>query len=449
MATELGRTSLKLLVHATLSEEDAGQHAGVEIVLRVETRWVMALTHTHTHNSADSEPLAAGFAVASREPREKQYRVAVFVPTLAFGGVERVMLNLAQGFCERGFEVDIVSPQPKGEFRVYVPKNARVVNLQAGRVLTSLPRLVQYLRRDRPAAVLTAMEHSSVIAIWARAIARVPTAIIATVHANLSEVVKHAPSRKVRLVPFACRCFLHRADAVVAVSQGVANDLVEHAPKCRPRIKVIYNPIITSDLLSQARQAVEHCWFATGQAPVVLSVGRLARQKDFATLIRAFALVRQQRPARLVILGEGEERQRLETLAAELGISHDVSLPGYEKNPYKYMSKAALFVLSSAWEGFGNVLVEALAVGAPVVATDCRDGPREIVETVRHGKLVRVGDVDGLAREILASLDETPEGAPAAALQVFTMDHVEEEYATLLRSIIHPQTERTLSDTQL
>src|SRR5713101_1116320 len=129
----------------------------------------MALTHTH--NLADSE-VGAGAAVASPEPREKQPRVAVFVPTLAFGGVERVMLNLAQGFCERGFEVDVVTPRVEGEFQGHVPREARLVNLRAGRVLASLPKLVRYLQRERPAAVLTAMEHSSVVAIWARAIAR-------------------------------------------------------------------------------------------------------------------------------------------------------------------------------------------------------------------------------------------------------------------------------------
>jgi len=361
-------------------------------------------------------------------------KIAIFVPTLAFGGVERVMVNLAEGFCERGFEVDLVAPQVEGEFQSHVPSKARVVHLQAKRVLTSLPNLVRYLRHERPAVVLTAMEHSSVAAIWARAIARVPTCIIATVHTNLSEVVKHAPSPKVRLVPFICRTFLHRADAIVAVSQGVADDLAEHAPKTRPRIKVIYNPIITDSILFQAKQSVEHPWFQPGLAPVILGAGRLVQQKDFATLLRAFALVRRQRSARLLILGEGEERRRLEALAAELGIEQDFSLPGYEENPHRFMSKAALFVLSSAWEGFGNVLVEALAAGAPVLATDCRDGPREILETVRQGRLVPVGDAESLAREMLATLDGKSEPASATALRVFTMDHVVDSYVALVES---------------
>ena len=370
------------------------------------------------------------------ETRGKQPRIAVFVPTLAFGGVERVMLNLAKGFGNRGFDVDVVTHRVEGEFRDNVPKRARLVDLQAGRVLACLPKLVRYMQDEKPAAMLTAMEHSSVVAIWARAIARVPTRIIATEHTNLSEVVKHAPSRKVRLVPFACRRFLHRADAIVAVSRGVADDLVEHAPKCRPRIKVIYNPIITSSILSQAKEALDHPWFEPGQAPVILGAGRLVEQKDFATLIRAFALVRKRRPARLLILGEGEKRPSLEMLAAELGISQDVSLPGFEENPYKYMSRASLFVLSSAWEGFGNVLVEALAAGAPVLATDCNNGPREILEVVGRGGLVDVGDATGLAREMLTSLDKRPEPASTEALRAFTMDHVVDEYEALLHATL-------------
>jgi glycosyltransferase involved in cell wall biosynthesis len=355
-------------------------------------------------------------------------KIAVFVPTLAFGGVERVMVNLAEGFSERGFDVDLVAPQIAGEFHEQLPAKVRLVHLNAGRVLTSLPRFIEYMRRERPSAVIAAMEHSSVAAIWGRAIASVPTRVIATVHTNLTEIVKHAPSSKVRLVPLVCRLFLHRADAIIAVSQGVADDLAEHAPKSRSRLKVIYNPIITESILGQAKQPVDHPWFHPAQPPVILGAGRLVPQKDFATLLRAFADVRQQRSARLLILGEGPERQRLEALAAELGVDQDVCLLGYEPNPYRYMSKAAVFVMSSAWEGFGNVLVEALASGAPVVATDCRNGPREILAAVGQGRLAPVGDAVALAKEISETLDSPSIPASAEALRVFTRDYVVNEY---------------------
>lgn len=360
-------------------------------------------------------------------------KIAIFVPTLAFGGVERVMVNLAEGFSERGFEVDLVAPNVEGEFQQQVPAKVRVVHLKAGRVLTCLPRLIGYLRRERPIAVIAAMEHSSVAAIWGRAIAGVPTRVIATVHTNLTEIVKHAPSAKVRLVPLVCQWFLHRADAIVAVSQGVAEDLAAHAPKTYLRTKVIYNPIITENILLAAKETVEHPWFQPGQPPIILGAGRLVPQKDFATLLRAFAIVKQQRSTRLVVLGEGPERQRLEALAAVLGVAQDVCLIGFEPNPYKYMSRAAVFVLSSAWEGFGNVLVEALASGAPVVATDCRDGPREILTAIGQGRLAGVGDWAALANQIVATLDAPPARTSAEALRVFTRDHVVNEYLGTLR----------------
>jgi len=196
-----------------------------------------------------------------------------------------------------------------------------------------------------------------------------------------------------------------QAHNIVAVSQGVAEDLSTLIQLSPDRVTVIYNPVITPNLLEQALAPLTHPWFEREQPPVILGAGRLSLQKDFPTLLRAFALVRQHRPARLVILGEGEERANLERLAIELGIQNDVSMPGFVDNPFAFMAKASVFVLSSAWEGFGNVLVEALACGCPVVATDCRSGPREILDNGRYGRLVPVGDHEALAKAILETLD--------------------------------------------
>jgi glycosyltransferase involved in cell wall biosynthesis len=367
--------------------------------------------------------------------RFESSRVAFFVPTLRFGGVERVFVNLARGFSERGVQVDLVTPEIGGEFTGELGPQVRLIHLKARRVLTSLPKLVRYLHRERPAAVVAAMEHSSLTALWARELARTPTRIIATVHTNLSQVVSHAPSLRVRLVPFFCRRSLHWADAVVAVSRGVADDLAHHAPRCRDRIRVIYNPVINADMLSQSRESLDHPWFSPGQPPVILGVGRLAKQKDFATLIKAFALVLQRRGARLLILGEGEERAHLEAMVRNLGLDGDVCLPGFTMNPYSYMSRAALFVMSSAWEGFGNVLVEALASGVPVVATDCESGPREILETVNCGQLVPVANVEAMADAIFRSLDARPEMPPPHSLRSFELDSVVDDYLSLLYSL--------------
>jgi glycosyltransferase involved in cell wall biosynthesis len=196
-----------------------------------------------------------------------------------------------------------------------------------------------------------------------------------------------------------------RADAIVAVSRGVADDLARFAGLPRDVIRVIYNPVVGADLPRMAGEPVDHPWFRPGELPVILGAGRLSRQKDFPTLIRAFAEVRRARPARLVILGDGAQRAELEALVRTLGLADAVALPGFTSNPYAHMARAAVFVLSSRFEGFPNVLVEALAVGTPVVATDCPSGPAEILERGRHGRLVPVGQADALARALLATLD--------------------------------------------
>jgi glycosyltransferase involved in cell wall biosynthesis len=186
----------------------------------------------------------------------------------------------------------------------------------------------------------------------------------------------------------------------------VANDLAETTGIQRDKIKVVYNPVVSSELFSKSEEPLDHPWFSSGEPPVVLAVGRLTEAKDFPVLIRAFALVRKERPARLIILGEGAERPKLEALVRELGLNEDVIMPGFVDNPYKYMRNATVFVLSSAWEGFGVVLVEAMALGTAIVSTDCPNGPAEILEGGKWGDLVTVGDWRALASAILKRLEQ-------------------------------------------
>jgi glycosyltransferase involved in cell wall biosynthesis len=219
---------------------------------------------------------------------------------------------------------------------------------------------------------------------------------------------------------------------VVAVSRGAADDLARTAALPRERIRVIYNPVITPAMEALARERVDDPWFAPGQPPVILGVGRLNRQKDFATLVRAFAAVRQRREARLVILGEGDERAALERLIAELAVAQDVALPGFRTNAVAHMAHSAVFALSSAWEGLPTVLIEALAAGAAVVSTDCPSGPREILQDGRLGALVPVGDPAALAAAILDTLDRPAGASPREALALFTMDAAVDHYLRLI-----------------
>jgi len=364
--------------------------------------------------------------------RKLANKIALFLPSLRGGGAERVMVNLARGFYDQGINVDLVLAKAEGPYLSEVPAGVRVIDLHSSRVLFSLPGLVRYLRRERPQSILSAMDHANIVAIWARKLSGVPCRVIVSVHNTLSRTTAHSSNLRVRLIPNLIRIFYPWADDIVTVSNGVADDFASTIGLQRERIKVIYNPVITPELFEKAREPLDHPWFAAGQPPVVLSVGRLAKEKDYPTLIRAFALVRRKYPARLMILGEGEERPKLETLIKELGLENDVSLPGFVDNPYAYIARSAVFVLSSAWEGFGNVLVEAMAVGTPVVSTDCPSGPAEILEGGKWGKLVPVGDIEKIAKAIMTTLRDPNHPDVAKRAQDFRIEKLVQNYLKVL-----------------
>ncbi len=364
----------------------------------------------------------------SRQP------LALFLPSLTVGGVERVFLHLARGFAEHGYNVHLVLAKAQGPYLSEMPECVRVVDLHASRVLTSLPSLVCYLRQEKPFALISALDHANVVAICAQKIARVATRVVVTVHSTPTQVVANARTLRARLLPLWTRVFYRGTPVVVAVSQGVAKELVHYVGIAEEKVRVIYNPIITPDLFRQAEKPLDHPWFREGEPPVILGVGRLTRAKDFPTLIRAFALLRQQRAARLLILGEGEERPVLEALTHELGLDADVQLPGFVQNPYPYMKHAAVFVLSSRWEGLPTVLVEALALGQRVVSTNCPSGPEEILEGGRVGKLVAVGDAAALSQAILDTLQADTKPATLQSVQRFTADHVLQQYINVVEA---------------
>jgi glycosyltransferase involved in cell wall biosynthesis len=358
--------------------------------------------------------------------------IAFYLPSLRGGGAERVIINLAQGITERGLPVDLVLAAAEGAFLDHLPPLVRVVDLRAGRVLRSLGPLIGYLRRERPRALVSSLTHANVIALVAARLARRATPVIATVHNTMSESTPHQGALLRGLWPVLMRTFYPWASCVVAVSRGAADDLARTTGLPRVGIEVVYNPVITPQVMALARQAADHPWLTAPEPPVILGVGRLTRQKDFPTLVRAFAEVRRTRAARLIILGEGEDRPALEALAAQLGIASDVALPGFSRNAVTYMAASALFVLSSAWEGLPTVLIEALAAGARVVSTDCPSGPREILQDGRLGALVPVGDAAGLAAAMIDSLDRPADLVPTAALAPFTRDAAVDHYLRLI-----------------
>lgn len=360
-------------------------------------------------------------------------KIAIFLQNLSGGGAERMMLNLAGGIADTGASVDLVLARATGSFLPTVPDNVRMVDLGGRRTLRSVPALARYLRRERPTALLAALIHVNVAAILATFLAgrcsRVVVSERSTISQEAAEITEFTIRTAHRLVPW----LYPRADGIVAVSRGAAEDLARYCRLPIDRVAVINNPVVGPVLAKRAAESLDHPWFAAGEPPVIVSIGRLSPEKEFGTVIRAIAELAPQRQVRLIILGEGRERPALEALVDELGLRDRVQLPGFAANPYAYMSRADGLVLSSRWEGSPNVLVEAMACGTPVAATDCRSGPAELLEGGRLGPLVPVGDASTMAVAIGQVLD-----APVAAKALkdragmFTVAHAADAYLRVL-----------------
>jgi glycosyltransferase involved in cell wall biosynthesis len=348
------------------------------------------------------------------------------------GGAERAIAKLASGFAARGQAVDLVLARAEGPFLAELHPGVRVIDLGAGRLATAVLPLARYLRVERPAVVFSALDYVNVVAIVARALARVDVPLVVSERNTLSAAVAHTSSLRTRWMPHLIRLSYPHADAVVAVSQGVADDLSSACRLSQDSIVVLNNPVVTPEMMLKRSEPVEHPWLRDPVLPTVVAVGRLIPQKDFALLIEAFAAARKSRSVRLVILGDGPLRNDLEQLAVRLGVPNDVSLPGFCANPYPSMAAAAVFVLSSRWEGSPGALIEAMFCGTPVVATDCPSGPRQILDDGRYGRLVPVGDAQAMTAALIDALDGRVATPPAESWMPYDQDAVVTAYLDLL-----------------
>jgi len=363
-------------------------------------------------------------------------KMSIFLPGLYGGGAERILLNLAEGFTARGILVDIVLAQNEGEFTKQIPHKARLValrekNRRSLRTITALPSLVRYLKYEKPEILLSAL-HGNLLAVWAKMIARTSTRVVLTEHNTFSQENRVMYPRLKRVNQLLVKWFYPLSDEIIAVSKGVADDLAGTVGINRNRIKVIYNPIINDTLFVKASRVPDHAWYSNSQIPIVISIGRLTEQKDFSTLLDAFRIAADQINARLVILGEGEERNLLTRKIEDLGLQEMVLMPGFVDNPYAFLAHSSVFVLSSKWEGLPTVLVEAMACGLPVVATDCPSGPREILQDGKFGRLIPVGDPVALSSAILDGVNGKIPRPPDESWNDFTVKHTADQYLSLL-----------------
>lgn len=328
-------------------------------------------------------------------------RIGIVIYSLAGAGAERVSVNLGQEFVAAGHKVDFILAQGDGELFAEVPSVAGVHVARSAGARGWRSVIKEYIELYSPAVLLAMMEGAGVMALQACKGHDVPVYVVSHIH--FSRHCRHASRWKERwLMPLAARWYLPRAAGVIGVSNGVSEDIRHAAGLAPEKVHTIYNPILTEEFYRKAAEPVDHPWFIRERDWLtVVTVGRLTEQKDHDILLRAVREANKEQPVRLFVLGQGERRSELEALAEELGIGNIVEFAGFDPNPYRYIAATDVFALSSQWEGFGNVLVEALAAGIRVVATDCPSGPREILDDGRFGELVPVGDSSALAAGIL------------------------------------------------
>lgn len=331
--------------------------------------------------------------------------IALFLPNLAGGGAEHFMINLANQFVADGFNVDMVFVNGAHRSPRSLDRRIQTIDLNARGVMSALCPLIKYLRKRRPGVLLSTLVHANIVAIWAALAVRNHVNVYVREATTPSIAQKFNQGIKSHLVTRLRRWLYPFATGVIANSQGVSDDLIKYSKLGKDKLVVIQNGLNIDFVREKAKEPVDHPFFRSQTIPVIIGVGRLGVEKDFKTLILAFKKVLFNREVRLLIVGEGALRRQLEDLIHELGLEGRVDLPGFVDNPYKYVSRSAVFVLSSLYEGFPNVLLEAIVIGTQVVATDCPSGPREILVGGRHGSLVRIGNVDSMAQAIMAALD--------------------------------------------
>lgn len=366
-------------------------------------------------------------------------KICVFLPSLAGGGAERVMARLTNEFSHRGFEVDLVLAHADGPYLSDLSDKVNLIDLECSGVLSALPKLIKYLNKHEPNSLLTAMNHSNIVATVATIFSRSKVRLILSERLHFGAHLKRSHSLKEWIV----KCLMHflyrRADKIICVSKEIEHYLLSSLNLDKNKITTIYNPVVDQKLIEDSHAPNSHQWLQSKDLPVIVSAGRLNAQKNQTLLIDAFHQLIQTKKARLIIFGEGELRHQLEQQIKDLNLIDHVLLPGFESNLFSSFRKADLFVLSSDYEGLPGVLIQAMACGLPIVSTDCPTGPAEILEQGKWGELVPVGDRVALSNAIATALDKTSYPAVEERAQFFNVETATQQY---LKELIpnHPST---------
>ena len=360
-------------------------------------------------------------------------KVALYMPSLQIGGAEKTFIDLARSLFLRGISVDILVSKLKGSgFKL--DDSISVVILNRYRYIFGIPKLIKYLKNKK--IILVAMTGSRLDALIIKKILGNKIKCVIRIDSNLTHQYSCGSIRR-KLMLRAVNELYHLADAVICVSDGVAEDFKQAIPGAAHLVRMIYNPITSPDILGKSKQTLKHPWFnGDDDIPMAIFVGRLTRVKRCDLILKAFVEVLKTTKARLLIVGDGVERKNLEKLTNTLGIGDNVYFAGLQSNPYPYIAQSRALVLASTSEGFPTVIVEAMFLGVPVVSSDCPFGPREILQDGKYGKLFAVGDHKAMAKLIMETFN-SPVNAQSLIdrAKFFSVDSSVENYLALFNSL--------------
>ena len=363
--------------------------------------------------------------------------IAFFLPSLEPGGTERNVVNLVNYIDKKRYAVSLVLGTAEGNFLKEINNDIPIINLHTRRSTTTFFKLVAYFKKTQPDIFISAFLRINVICIAAKIFSKAKTKIIITEHSVFSflPIISKTFWRGMFarfFMPSLCNWLYPKADAIICVSKGIADDIIKTVSRAL-KVTVIYNPVIVSNIYQLAQEPIDHSWFSAdsnSKIPVITAVGRLVTCKDYPTLFKALKLVLKRQLCRLVILGEGPQKEALMQLADRMGISQNVAFLDFQQNPFRYMARGSVFVLASLQEGFGNVIIEAMACGASVVSTDCPVGPGEIIENMKNGILVPVGDEKSMASAIFKVLND-----PVLAEQLSTAGRERAKFFSVAKNV--------------
>jgi glycosyltransferase involved in cell wall biosynthesis len=365
----------------------------------------------------------------------KPKKIAFFLSTLVAGGAQQVFIDLAKGFLRNNYQVDFVLKKKGGEYLSKVPKQIKVYDLGASRLIASLLPLVSYLQKYKPDILISGLELPNTIALISSLISHHKPKVIISIH-NIVDSSFEKRNLKYGIELLIQRLLFPKADVVICVSNGVAEDAQQYFNLPSEKVRIIYNPVDIDKVRSKSKEKIgDRFIFDEANTYFIIGVGRLTPRKDFSTLIRAFNIAHHQVPSKLIIFGEGEQRQELEELVQNLGLIDQVILPGYVPNPYIYMAHSDVLVVSSVEEGFGLVIIEALAVGCPVVSTNCPGGTMELLDNGEYGEIVPMGDEISMASAIIKTIDASPKPVDEVWLTQFSHIKIIQEYIRIIENL--------------